>query len=178
MHGGKPIAYAFCRMHNDIITYALLGYDPAFSNWSPGTILLLLVIERLFTQGIFRVFDFGGMAAEYKSFFATGSVDYLKVVWLPKKHQKSDPDNNALCSPDGMARSGLGKRGESVLRSQRHRPACPLFSDTRGAPAVRPPMTILPETGVIAATAHGTPSFRILHGPPDDGVEAYISAAW
>jgi CelD/BcsL family acetyltransferase involved in cellulose biosynthesis len=47
----------------------LLGHDPAFGQFSPGTVLLFLILERLFAERRFRVFDFGGMAAEYKVFF-------------------------------------------------------------------------------------------------------------
>jgi Acetyltransferase (GNAT) domain len=83
MDDNKPIAYAFCKIEGDIITYALLGHDPAFGRFSPGTVLLVRILERLFAERRFRVFDFGGMAAEYKAFFATGSVDYVKVIWLP-----------------------------------------------------------------------------------------------
>jgi len=83
MHADKPIAYAFCRTESDIISYALLGYDPSFGSFSPGTVLLYLVIERLLATDRYRIFDFGGMAADYKSFFSTGSVDYVKVTWFP-----------------------------------------------------------------------------------------------
>jgi hypothetical protein len=83
MHGNTAIAYAFCRIEADIITYALLGHDPRFGRFSPGTVLLTLIIERLYTERRFRVFDFGGMAAEYKVFFATSSIDYVRVIWLP-----------------------------------------------------------------------------------------------
>jgi CelD/BcsL family acetyltransferase involved in cellulose biosynthesis len=83
MHENRPVAYAFCRTESDVIIYALLGHDPSFGAFSPGTVLLYLVIQRLFATRKFRVFDFGGMAADYKSFFATGSVDYVKVNWFP-----------------------------------------------------------------------------------------------
>jgi CelD/BcsL family acetyltransferase involved in cellulose biosynthesis len=83
MHEGRPVAYAFCRIESDIISYALLGHDPSLGAFSPGTVLLYLVIQRLFATAKFRVFDFGGMAADYKSFFATDSVDYVKVTWFP-----------------------------------------------------------------------------------------------
>lgn len=83
MHGDTPIAYAFCKIDADVIIYALLGHDPAFGRFSPGTVLLFLILERLFAERRFRVFDFGGMAAEYKVFFATGNIDYVKAIWLP-----------------------------------------------------------------------------------------------
>jgi Acetyltransferase (GNAT) domain len=87
MHDNTPVAYAFCRTQQDIMTYAVLGYDPGFARLSPGTVLLTLIIERLFMERRFRLFDFGGMAAEYKAFFATGSVDYVKVIWFPATAQ-------------------------------------------------------------------------------------------
>jgi hypothetical protein len=83
MHGDTPVAYAFCKIEADIITYALLGHDPTFRRFSPGTVLLVSILERLFTERRYRVFDFGGMAAEYKLFFSTGSIDYIKMIWLP-----------------------------------------------------------------------------------------------
>ena|SRR5271155_2416801 len=83
MHDNEPVAYAFCRTELHTVIYAVLGHDPSFAKYSPGTVLLFLVIQRLFTAHKFRVFDFGGMALDYKSFFATGSVDYVKVTWFP-----------------------------------------------------------------------------------------------
>jgi SAM-dependent methyltransferase len=83
MHDNRPVAYAFCRVHADIITYAILGHDPTFGRYSPGTVLLLLVIERSFLEDKIRIFDFGGMELDYKLFFSTGSVNYLKVIWFP-----------------------------------------------------------------------------------------------
>ena len=82
-HLGRPVAYAFCRIEADIITYTLVGYDPSFAKLSPGTVLLVLLIERLFAERRFRLFDFGGMASDYKAFFATGGIDYVKVIWFP-----------------------------------------------------------------------------------------------
>jgi CelD/BcsL family acetyltransferase involved in cellulose biosynthesis len=82
-HSNRPVAYAFCRIDAEIITYTLVGYDPSFAKVSPGTVLLVLIIERLFAERRFRLFDFGGMASDYKAFFATGGVDYVKVFWFP-----------------------------------------------------------------------------------------------
>jgi len=46
-------------------------------------VLLVHIIERLFAERRFRLFDFGGMASDYKAFFATGSIAYVKVFWFP-----------------------------------------------------------------------------------------------
>jgi SAM-dependent methyltransferase len=83
MASGKPISYAICRTEFDIITYLLIGYDPEYKQFSPGTILLLRIVEALFSEHRFRLFDLGGHAADYKAFHATGSVDYLRVILMP-----------------------------------------------------------------------------------------------
>jgi CelD/BcsL family acetyltransferase involved in cellulose biosynthesis len=83
MAAGKPISYGMCRTETDIITYLIIGYDPEYRQFSPGTILLLRIVEALFAEHRFRVFDLGGHAADYKAFHATGSIDYLRVIWMP-----------------------------------------------------------------------------------------------
>jgi Acetyltransferase (GNAT) domain len=83
MHSGKPAAYVFCRIDHDIITYALLAHDPALAHLSPGTVLLFVMLERVFGERKFRFFDFGGQKWDYKAFFGTGSVKYLRVIWFP-----------------------------------------------------------------------------------------------
>jgi len=83
MAAGKPISYGMCRTETDIITYLIIGYDPEYRQFSPGTILLLRIVEALFAEHRFRLFDLGGHAAGYKAFHATGSIDYLRVIWMP-----------------------------------------------------------------------------------------------
>jgi CelD/BcsL family acetyltransferase involved in cellulose biosynthesis len=83
MAAGKPISYGLCRTEADIITYLIIGYDPEYRQFSPGTILLLRIVEALFAEHRFRLFDLGGHAADYKAFHATGSIDYLRVIWMP-----------------------------------------------------------------------------------------------
>jgi SAM-dependent methyltransferase len=83
MAAGRPISYGMCRTEADIITYLIIGYDPEYRQFSPGTILLLGIVEALFEEHRFRLFDLGGHAADYKAFHATGSIDYLRVIWMP-----------------------------------------------------------------------------------------------
>jgi Acetyltransferase (GNAT) domain len=83
MHANQPASYVFCRIDSDVITYNTPGYDPQFVTLSPGTVLLYLLFERLFSDGRYRLFDFGGHEWDYKAFFATGHVDYIKVIWFP-----------------------------------------------------------------------------------------------
>jgi hypothetical protein len=83
-HSGRPISYVFCRIERDIVVYSYCGYDPEFAQFSPGTVLLLLIIEWLFNERAFRLFDLDNDGWDYKAMFATGNVSYLKVVWFPK----------------------------------------------------------------------------------------------
>jgi SAM-dependent methyltransferase len=84
MKENKPAAYVFCWINQDIVTYSYCGYDPEFARFSPGTVLLFLIIRWLFEQKKYRLFDLGNDSWEYKTMFSTSSVKYLKVIWFPK----------------------------------------------------------------------------------------------
>jgi CelD/BcsL family acetyltransferase involved in cellulose biosynthesis len=74
-HDAKPIAYLFCSMRQGgIMINRYLGYNPEFQSWSPGTMLHYLVLEKLFTEGGLRMFDFTEGEGTQKRFFATGSA--------------------------------------------------------------------------------------------------------
>ena len=67
-----PAAYAFCRVQKSIVYYTHISYDPQFSEYSPGTVLLYLLIERLYAEGSFTYLDFlGGAYWQYKKVFST-----------------------------------------------------------------------------------------------------------
>ena len=71
MHQERPVAFAFCKIRGEVITYAKVGYDPDLRDHSPGTVLLYLILERLFESKEFRYLDFSPNKFFYKSFFAT-----------------------------------------------------------------------------------------------------------
>jgi len=79
-----PVAYVFCRVDQGIVTYSYCGYDPEFAKLSPGTVLLFLIVEWLFRDGKFKMFDLGNDSWDYKAALATGGVKYFKVIWFPK----------------------------------------------------------------------------------------------
>jgi hypothetical protein len=83
MEHNKPVAYVYCRIDRDIVVYSYCGYDPEFAQFSPGTVLLFLIIKWLFQQKKFKMFDLGNDGWGYKTMFATGAVKYLKVIWFP-----------------------------------------------------------------------------------------------
>ncbi len=85
MEHDEPVAYVYCRIDQDIVVYSYCGYDPKFAQFSPGTVLLFLIIRWLFQQNKFKTFDLGNDGWGYKTMFATGAVKYVKVIWFPKR---------------------------------------------------------------------------------------------
>jgi hypothetical protein len=84
MSEGQPVAYVFCRIDHDVIVYKHIGYDERFAQSSPGTVLLYLMLQRLFRGGEFRLLDFDGTEYyAYKEFFATRAINCARVFWFP-----------------------------------------------------------------------------------------------
>jgi CelD/BcsL family acetyltransferase involved in cellulose biosynthesis len=82
---GKPIAYVFCRRHSSTLIYEIVGYDPDYSNLSPGSVLLYLIIEKLFTEKKFEYLDFGEGVSWYKEFFSTDSATCARIYFFPMR---------------------------------------------------------------------------------------------
>jgi CelD/BcsL family acetyltransferase involved in cellulose biosynthesis len=84
MSGDQPAAYVFCRIDHDVIVYKHIGYDERFAQNSPGTVLLYLMLQRLFEEGEFRLLDFDGTEYyAYKEFFATRAISCARLFWFP-----------------------------------------------------------------------------------------------
>jgi Acetyltransferase (GNAT) domain len=81
-HGEKPITYIYCPSRDDILFYRFVGYDPEFEMWSPGIVLLYLVLENFFTEGRFRLFDFCEGAGQHKELFSTGNVFCADIFYF------------------------------------------------------------------------------------------------
>lgn len=69
--GEQPVAYLYCPVHDAVLIYAYLGYDPGYMKMSVGTILQWLAIEQLFNEARFRYFDFTEGQSDHKRLFAT-----------------------------------------------------------------------------------------------------------
>ena len=81
--GRQPAAYVFCRIDHDIIVYKHIGYDKRFAHSSPGTVLLYLMLQRLFKEGEFRLLDFDGTEYyAYKEFFSTHAISCARLFWF------------------------------------------------------------------------------------------------
>jgi CelD/BcsL family acetyltransferase involved in cellulose biosynthesis len=77
----QPVSYLFLPVEGDRVVYAYLGYDPKCADHSPGTVLQLLVMERLFAEPNLRVFDFTEGDGQHKRLFGT-SVQQCEDVLL------------------------------------------------------------------------------------------------
>lgn len=80
---GKPISYLYLPINERRVIYGHLGFDPEYATHSPGTVLQLLVLERLFSEQTYQVFDFTEGEGDHKKLFSTharycGNVFYLR----------------------------------------------------------------------------------------------------
>jgi CelD/BcsL family acetyltransferase involved in cellulose biosynthesis len=81
-HNGEAVAYQYCPAEGDVLLYERVGYDPQFRSLGPGTVLMLLVIERLFVSARFKRFDFGTGEFEYKELFGTGYTQCADIYFF------------------------------------------------------------------------------------------------
>ncbi len=79
---GRPVSYLYAPAEEDTLIYAYLGYDPAFADLSPGTVLQLEALRTLMAERRFRVFDFTEGDGQHKRQFATGAVDCVDLLLL------------------------------------------------------------------------------------------------
>lgn len=68
-----PIASLYGFVFKDRFSFYQMGIEPQWLSFSPGKILILMVIEELFNEGI-KVFDFLGGNDGYKDFWAKKSL--------------------------------------------------------------------------------------------------------
>lgn len=80
----RPVAFAWCSGKGDRLNYGIIGYLPDYAKMSPGTALLYLILEDLFREKKFRMFDFGVGEGWYKESFATGCEEFVNAfLFLP-----------------------------------------------------------------------------------------------
>ena len=79
---GQPIAYLSLPVVGQTLVYAHLGYDPAWARLSPGTVLQMDALERLFAEARYRWFDFTEGDGAHKEMFGTGHAACSSLVLL------------------------------------------------------------------------------------------------
>ena len=63
---GRPIAFDYCLDHRQTCNLVKIGYEPTLGKHSPGNVLRMQVLERLFEEGRHDQYDMLGAASEYK----------------------------------------------------------------------------------------------------------------
>ncbi len=79
---GKPVSYLYLPIDGATISYAFLGYDPDHARLSPGTVLQLEALDRLFAEERYRYFDFTEGEGAHKAMFGTDSVEACSFFLL------------------------------------------------------------------------------------------------
>lgn len=79
---GTPCAYVVGYLYEGIYHYANIGYDSRLAQYSPGNVLLFLVIEDLIQNAHARVINFGISDAEYKRIFGNRHIKDASVLLM------------------------------------------------------------------------------------------------
>jgi CelD/BcsL family acetyltransferase involved in cellulose biosynthesis len=61
----------------------VIGYDTRFHKYSPGSVLLYVIIQKIFAEGTFKYLDFGEDGSWYKEFWSTGVVRCARGYYFP-----------------------------------------------------------------------------------------------
>jgi CelD/BcsL family acetyltransferase involved in cellulose biosynthesis len=79
---GRPVAYLSLPVTGRTLVYAHLGYDPDHARLSPGTVLQMEALERLFAEQRFAWFDFTEGDGAHKALFGTHHVTCSSLMLL------------------------------------------------------------------------------------------------
>ena len=74
--GGRPVAMHFGMRCGDLLHYAFPSYDPEFSVYSPGTLLLLAIMDAAADNGV-SIIDLGKGDAFYKGRLSNASTPLM-----------------------------------------------------------------------------------------------------
>lgn len=77
---GQVIAYSYSFIWGGEYFYYNPAHDPKFSNYSPGTLLLVNILEKLFNSG-FKRFDFGRGELFYKEHWTDGIRQNKRLIF-------------------------------------------------------------------------------------------------
>ena len=81
---GHAISYLYLPIENGRAVYAYLGYDPAYAEHSPGTVLQMLALKCLFDDPDLKVFDFTEGEGQHKQLFSTSTQNCEDVLILKR----------------------------------------------------------------------------------------------
>lgn len=75
MTGSKPAAFVFGLQNPRVFTYEQVGFDRTLGQYSPGTILLYRMIEKLYEADTPECIDYGEGDAEWKRQWSNHAVE-------------------------------------------------------------------------------------------------------
>ena len=87
--GGSPTAFVRGFQHGDVFYYLRIGFDERVAKFSPGTVLLYLLIEDLFNHRPPRYLNFQEGDWAYKRLFATDYLQKSSVLIVRKEAKVS-----------------------------------------------------------------------------------------
>lgn len=119
-----PIAYLALPIVGTTIVYAHLGYHPDWSRLSPGTVLQMEALERLFAEERYSHFDFTEGDGVHKALFGTDRIECASFVLLSPSlanrtlvSGRAAFDHGVAAARTLAARSGVLARIRSRLRA-------------------------------------------------------------
>ncbi|MEO0872655.1 MAG: GNAT family N-acetyltransferase, partial [Pseudomonadota bacterium] len=122
--GEGPIAYLALPVHGSTLVYAHLGYHPQWARLSPGTVLQMHALERLFAEQRYTHFDFTEGDGAHKAMFGTDRIECASFALLtPTLANRSLItarrlfDASTAAAKAAAARSGALGRIRSRLRA-------------------------------------------------------------
>lgn len=144
------IAFVIGFQSDGIYDYMKIGYDPKWSEFSPGNVMLYRLIEDVCTHDPAAVIDFGGGDSQYKQVFGNDSFEEQNVYLMRKTpytrlarvtHKATVDATSAV--REGLRRTGLIEKVRRVLRGAKDKPgdapkkeeATPATKDADGANA-------------------------------------------
>jgi hypothetical protein len=82
----RPAAFQLCYVQGTALVASQTGYDPEYSRYSPGAVLLYLLLEKLFAEGEMEFLDLmEGTAFRYKSSFDTLRVPSMRFLFFRRR---------------------------------------------------------------------------------------------
>lgn len=113
---GQPIAYLLLPVVGSeaarTLVYAYLGHDPDHARLSPGTVLQMAALERLFDEARYRWFDFTEGDGAHKAMFGTDSAACSSFLLL-----RPTLANRALLAARGAFDAGVAQAKALAERS-------------------------------------------------------------
>ena len=78
-NSAEPVAYIYSPARQGVLLYEHQGYDPAYREWSAGTVLQWLALEDIFGQKKIRIFDFTEGESDHKRLFGTHHIQCANI---------------------------------------------------------------------------------------------------